>query len=113
MRSKALEVNLACISRAAAIIEGHETHRRTAEVPIDLKKQCGLEERPYRVHGGKYVKVLAGQRVIVDNSCLTLKQEGSTGLCYFSRFSFFLAPLWFAISSLQRMSGPGDLPYIR
>ena len=28
------------IPRAAAIIEGHETHTRTAEVNIDLQKVC-------------------------------------------------------------------------
>ena len=31
------------IPRAAAIIEGHETHRRTAEVTIDLAKIPGLD----------------------------------------------------------------------
>jgi glyceraldehyde 3-phosphate dehydrogenase len=32
------------LPRAAAIIEGHETHRRTAEVTIELSKIPGLEE---------------------------------------------------------------------
>ncbi len=32
------------IPRAAAIIEGHETHTRTAEVSIDLQKVCGFSE---------------------------------------------------------------------
>lgn len=31
--------------RAAAIIEGHETHRRTAEITIDLESVPGIEER--------------------------------------------------------------------
>ena len=39
--------NVSCdiigIPRAAAIIEGHETHRRTAEVTIDLERVPGLE----------------------------------------------------------------------
>jgi len=33
------------LPRAAAIIEGHETHRRTAEVTIELAKVPGLEEK--------------------------------------------------------------------
>ena len=32
------------LPRAAAIIEGHETHTRTADVTIDLKKAPGLEK---------------------------------------------------------------------
>jgi len=32
------------IPRAAAIIEGHETHRRTAEITIDLETVPGIEE---------------------------------------------------------------------
>jgi len=32
------------LPRAAAIIEGHETHRRTAEVTIDLKRVPGIEK---------------------------------------------------------------------
>ena len=30
--------------RAAAIIEGHETHTRTAEVSLDIQKVCGISE---------------------------------------------------------------------
>jgi glyceraldehyde 3-phosphate dehydrogenase len=32
------------IPRAAAIIEGHETHTRTAEVSIDIQKVCGFSQ---------------------------------------------------------------------
>lgn len=32
------------LPRCAALIEGHETHTRTAEVEIDLKKVCGLDQ---------------------------------------------------------------------
>ena len=32
------------LPRAAAIIEGHETHTRTAEVSLDLKKICGIQQ---------------------------------------------------------------------
>ena len=37
------------LPRAAAIIEGHETHTRTAEVNIDLKKVCRVsgQTKPY------------------------------------------------------------------
>ena len=33
------------LPRAAAIIEGHETHTRTAEVSIDLEKVCGISSK--------------------------------------------------------------------
>jgi len=41
------------LPRAAAIIEAHETHTRTAEVPIDLAKVCSMEPgaRPMGVEG--------------------------------------------------------------
>ena len=32
------------LPKAAAIIEGHETHTRTAEVSLDLKKICGIQQ---------------------------------------------------------------------
>jgi glyceraldehyde 3-phosphate dehydrogenase len=32
------------LPRAAAIIEGHETHTRTAEVSLDLTKVCGIRQ---------------------------------------------------------------------
>ena len=32
------------LPRAAAVIEGHENHTRTAEVTIDLKKVPGIEK---------------------------------------------------------------------
>jgi glyceraldehyde 3-phosphate dehydrogenase (phosphorylating) len=34
------------LPRAATIIEGHETHTRTAEVNIDLQKVCGMPGQP-------------------------------------------------------------------
>ena len=34
------------LPRAAAIIEGHETHTRTADVSIDLQKACQMGEQP-------------------------------------------------------------------
>ena len=34
------------LPRAAAIIEGHETHTRTADVSIDLQKVCQMGEQP-------------------------------------------------------------------
>ena len=43
------EQNVSCdiigLPKAGAIIEGHETHTRTAEVSIDLKKVCQVGER--------------------------------------------------------------------
>ncbi|MBI5062401.1 MAG: glyceraldehyde-3-phosphate dehydrogenase [Desulfatitalea sp.] len=40
-----VSVDIIGIPKAAAIIEGHETHTRTAELNIDLKKVPGISER--------------------------------------------------------------------
>jgi glyceraldehyde 3-phosphate dehydrogenase len=44
------------LPRAAAIIEGHETHTRTAEVGIDLQKVCQIGEEPVADEAGKGVR---------------------------------------------------------
>jgi glyceraldehyde 3-phosphate dehydrogenase len=41
------------IPRAAAIIEGHETHTRTADVSIDLQKVCQVGEQPALIQSNK------------------------------------------------------------
>jgi glyceraldehyde 3-phosphate dehydrogenase len=51
------------LPRAAAIIEGHETHTRTAEVDIDLSKVCSTDGRPGREDAGS-VTVSITQAVI-------------------------------------------------
>jgi glyceraldehyde 3-phosphate dehydrogenase len=56
------------LPRAAAIIEGHETHTRTADVSIDLQKVCQIGEQPalIRSHQGNQdiLKVAITQTVI-------------------------------------------------
>lgn len=49
---------------AAAIIEGHETHRRTAEVTIDLEKVPGLDENSVVLLKDKMIRVPITQAVI-------------------------------------------------
>ncbi len=44
------------LPRAAAIIEGHETHTRTAEVGIDLEKVCQIGEQSAAVETDKGVR---------------------------------------------------------
>jgi glyceraldehyde 3-phosphate dehydrogenase len=36
--------DIVCLPRAAAIIEGHETHTRTAELALDLRKVPGIDQ---------------------------------------------------------------------
>jgi len=50
--------------RAAAIIEGHETHRRTAEVTIDLKKIPGLDKNGLSMFKDQIIRVPVTQAVI-------------------------------------------------
>ncbi len=53
------------LPRAAAIIEGHETHTRTAEVAIDLEKACGVsKDRPSSGAGKDMVRIAITQAVI-------------------------------------------------
>lgn len=49
---------------AAAIIEGHETHRRTAEVTIDLEKIPGLDKRGLALFKDQIIRVPVTQAVI-------------------------------------------------
>ncbi len=50
--------------RAAAIIEGHETHTRTAEVAIDLSLVSGLDEEMNKRLKGRVIRVPVTQGVI-------------------------------------------------
>jgi glyceraldehyde 3-phosphate dehydrogenase len=52
------------LPRAAAIIEGHETHRRTAEVTIDLKKVPGLDKNAVSSLNLSVLRVPVTQAVI-------------------------------------------------
>ncbi|OPX34229.1 MAG: glyceraldehyde-3-phosphate dehydrogenase [Desulfobacteraceae bacterium 4484_190.2] len=56
------------LPRAAAIIEGHETHTRTADVSIDLQKVCQIGEQPAPVNSNQgnqdILKVAITQAVI-------------------------------------------------
>ncbi len=52
------------IPKAAAIIEGHETHTRTAEVSLDLEKVCGIPEGTVRDAGPSAVRIAVTQAVI-------------------------------------------------
>ncbi len=50
--------------RAAAIIEGHETHRRTGEVRIDIEKVPGLDAASMAMFKDKIIRVPVTQAVI-------------------------------------------------
>jgi glyceraldehyde 3-phosphate dehydrogenase len=52
------------LPKAAAIIEGHETHRRTAEVTIDLEKVSGLDTNSTSIFKDKVIRVPVTQAVI-------------------------------------------------
>jgi glyceraldehyde 3-phosphate dehydrogenase len=52
------------IPKAAAIIEGHETHTRTAEVSLDLGKVCGIPESVVRNAEPSVVRIAVTQAVI-------------------------------------------------
>ena len=52
------------IPRAAAVIEGHETHTRTAEVTIDLEKVPGIEKNIISSLQDAVVRVPVTQAVI-------------------------------------------------
>lgn len=52
------------IPRAAAIIEGHETHTRTADVTIDLKKVAGIPSGLFNNEDQYFAKVSITQAVI-------------------------------------------------
>jgi len=56
------------LPRAAAIIEGHETHTRTANVNIDLQKVCQVGEQPALIQSDKnnqdMLKVAITQTVV-------------------------------------------------
>ena len=52
------------IPRAAAIIEGHETHTRTAEVTIDLEKVPGIDKEIVATLNKTVVRVPVTQAVI-------------------------------------------------
>ena len=60
--------NVSCdivgIPRAAAIIEGHETHRRTAEVTIDLEKVPGIDASIVSAIKNPIIRVPVTQTVI-------------------------------------------------
>jgi glyceraldehyde 3-phosphate dehydrogenase len=59
-----VSVDIVGMPRAAAIIEGHETHTRTAEVAFDLGKVPGLEERILAAVKNTIVRVPITQAVI-------------------------------------------------
>jgi glyceraldehyde 3-phosphate dehydrogenase len=52
------------IPHAAAIIEGHETHTRTAEISIDLDKVCNLEKLPSSDSNPGVLRIPVTQAVI-------------------------------------------------
>ncbi|MDX1708088.1 MAG: glyceraldehyde 3-phosphate dehydrogenase NAD-binding domain-containing protein, partial [Desulfobacterales bacterium] len=52
------------LPRVAATIEGHETHTRTAEATIDLKKVPGLENESFKNLNESIVRVPVTQAVI-------------------------------------------------
>ena len=50
--------------KAAATIEGHETHTRTAEVAFDLQKVCQMSEDPAAKEEQTMVRMAITQAVI-------------------------------------------------
>ncbi|MBW1696765.1 MAG: glyceraldehyde-3-phosphate dehydrogenase [Deltaproteobacteria bacterium] len=62
------EQNVSCdiigLPKAAVIIEGHETHRRTAEVTIDMEKVPGLDPNSISLFKEKVIRVPITQAVI-------------------------------------------------
>lgn len=52
------------LPRAAAVIEGHETHTRTAEVTIDLKNVPGIEQNIISTLKNPIIRVPVTQAVI-------------------------------------------------
>jgi glyceraldehyde 3-phosphate dehydrogenase len=53
------------LPRCATLIEGHETHTRTAEVEIDLGKVCGMDAEERRVENvGRFGRIAITQAVI-------------------------------------------------
>jgi glyceraldehyde 3-phosphate dehydrogenase len=59
-----VSVDMIGMPRAAVIIEGHETHRRTGEVIIDLGKVPGLETERFSPFQDKIIRVPVIQAVI-------------------------------------------------
>lgn len=52
------------LPRAAAVIEGHETHTRTAEVSIDLQKVAGIRRDLFETDDQTVVRISVTQAVI-------------------------------------------------
>ena len=52
------------LPRAAAIIEGHETHTRTAEVSLDLTKVCGIRQDQMEDSSHPVARIAITQAVI-------------------------------------------------
>jgi glyceraldehyde 3-phosphate dehydrogenase len=52
------------VPNAAAIIEGHETHTRTAEISIDLEKVPGLEKAELSASNPEILRIPVTQAVI-------------------------------------------------
>lgn len=52
------------LPKAGAIIEGHETHTRTAEVPLDLQRVCRIEEGEACKEDQTVVRIAITQAVI-------------------------------------------------
>ncbi len=53
------------LPKAAAIIEGHETHTRTAEVSIDLEKACKDEESRQLIPAGNEILRIAITQAVI------------------------------------------------
>jgi glyceraldehyde 3-phosphate dehydrogenase (phosphorylating) len=57
-------IDIIGLPRAAAIIEGHETHRRTAEVSIDLRNIPGLDQAVIKSLNVSNIRIPVTQAVI-------------------------------------------------
>lgn len=59
-----VSVDVIGLPKAAAIIEGHETHTRTAEVSIDLKRACGISQKDADSLDEDFARISITQAVI-------------------------------------------------
>jgi glyceraldehyde 3-phosphate dehydrogenase len=59
-----VSVDIIGLPKAATIIEGHETHTRTAEVSIDLQKACGINQENRNTMEANLARISITQAVI-------------------------------------------------
>jgi glyceraldehyde 3-phosphate dehydrogenase len=61
---QSVSVDIVGAPRAATLIEGHETHTRTAEICLDLKQAAGIDPRVVEALGNTVLRIPVTQAVI-------------------------------------------------